>query len=166
MDTNTGEMVTEKEFRARYYAERRSVRKPWECRMCGTTDLLIRSKSNSGCCRPCVGQLWQAKRAAHPLRIRIMQFRAGLKKRFNITPHDWMVIWRRQHGGCAICGKPGGTELHIDHDHACCPGAYSCGKCVRGLLCRRHNHGLGNFQDNLVEMRAAIDYVVQHRNKE
>jgi hypothetical protein len=36
-------------------------------------------------------------------------------------------------------GGTGRSGLHIDHDHACCPGKRSCGQCVRGALCSFHN---------------------------
>jgi hypothetical protein len=64
--------------------------------------------------------------------------RFALKARYGITleQYDEMVI--SQGGCCAICGTtdPGRYDnWHIDHDHACCPGRKSCGKCLRGLLC-------------------------------
>lgn len=43
-------------------------------------------------------------------------------------------------GPCQICKeKPYQAPLHIEHDHACCGGAGSCGKCVRGLVCASCN---------------------------
>ena len=43
--------------------------------------------------------------------------------------------------GCAVCGSM--NDLEIDHDHNCCPGVKSCGKCVRDALCGRHNRAEG-----------------------
>src|SRR4051812_37561409 len=39
-------------------------------------------------------------------------------------------------------GKRWRGNWTIDHDHACCPGDNSCGRCIRGILCRRCNHML------------------------
>ena len=50
-------------------------------------------------------------------------------------------------------------RLVIDHDHACCPGTRSCGKCVRGLLCNWCNRLLGMAFDNPAILAGAIQYL-------
>lgn len=76
-----------------------------------------------------------------------------------IEEHEQMLT--EQGGGCAICGTPdpGHQDWATDHDHACCPGKKSCGKCVRGLLCSRCNVGLGMFEDDVERLMSAITYL-------
>ncbi|MFF3326944.1 endonuclease domain-containing protein [Streptomyces sp. NPDC002889] len=59
------------------------------------------------------------------------------------------AILRVQRDLCALCqegpdDQAGLTDdtnsfWHIDHDHSCCATGGSCGRCVRGLLCRPCN---------------------------
>ena len=57
-----------------------------------------------------------------------------------------------QNGHCALCEfVPGERHLHADHDHGCCPGNKSCGKCLRGLLCSKCNIRLGYLEQFLSE---------------
>ena len=49
--------------------------------------------------------------------------------------------------------------LAVDHDHGCCPGERSCGKCVRGLVCRDCNAMLGLARDNADSLRRAASYL-------
>jgi len=58
---------------------------------------------------------------------------------------------------CAICGERPWTD--IDHDHRCCPGSYSCGKCVRGLLCNQCNVAAGLLRDNPGTIRSMLRYI-------
>lgn len=64
--------------------------------------------------------------------------------------------------GCGICGSF--EKLIIDHDHSCCNKQnYSCGNCVRGVICNRCNLGLAHFEDSIDKMLNAIEYI--RRNK-
>ena len=49
---------------------------------------------------------------------------------------------------CDLCGRRlyRKSNPSIDHDHRCCPGAQSCGKCVRGILCGRCNTALAHYE--------------------
>jgi DNA-binding CsgD family transcriptional regulator len=66
-----------------------------------------------------------------------------LLRSFGVTPERYEALSARQNDACAICGKTeadgSGRRLAIDHDHACCPGRRTCGKCIRGLLCTACN---------------------------
>jgi hypothetical protein len=78
--------------------------------------------------------------------------------RKGLTPEAVQELRDIQSGLCAICA----TELtlpHIDHDHACCPGSSSCGRCVRGLLCASCNHMLGKAYDKPEVLEAAARYL-------
>lgn len=41
--------------------------------------------------------------------------------------------------GCHQSLDEYGRPFDVDHDHGCCDSRYSCGKCIRGLLCRSCN---------------------------
>jgi hypothetical protein len=76
---------------------------------------------------------------------------------YNLTREQYHVL---SENGCHICGSY--DNLHIDHDHACCDGVRSCGKCIRGILCRNHNQGLGSFRDDPEALIAAAEYLRRH----
>lgn len=76
---------------------------------------------------------------------------------------DYYKTLKAQSGKCKLCGINSGDiepkKFHIDHDHACCPGKKSCGKCIRGLLCSNCNTGLGQFRDDINLLYKAINYL-------
>lgn len=82
-------------------------------------------------------------------------------KRFGITFQDFVDLLERQGGVCAICGgvNANGYALSVDHDHECCAGDHSCGRCIRGLLCGNCNFGVAHFRDDPARLRAAAGYV-------
>lgn len=51
-----------------------------------------------------------------------------------ISLAEYAALWYEQKGLCAGCGLWLVRPV-IDHDHACCPGRWSCGRCIRGLVC-------------------------------
>lgn len=106
-----------------------------------------------------------AWRRANPDKIQVYSRKLHIQ-RYGITEERWQDIFSEQGQACAICRTkdPGKKGWATDHDHTCCaPRTKCCGQCVRGILCGACNLGLGKFQDNIVFLRAAIDYLDNSR---
>ena len=86
-----------------------------------------------------------------------------VEKTYCLANGQYDSLYVAQGGTCAICRVATGKarRLSVDHDHACCPGSTSCGKCVRGLLCRPCNDLLGHARDQVEFFRRAIRYLEQ-----
>ena len=98
---------------------------------------------------------------AHRSRVRKYNY-----AKHNITIEQWENMLNKQGGVCAACGEQNSAErnLHIDHDHSCCEGTYSCGKCIRGLLCSQCNTALGLLGDDINKVMNLAAYLVSHEN--
>lgn len=122
-------------------------------------DFSKESKLKSGLstyCRTHKNARTRASRRANPGAWRAQR----LWQDYKITLEQYQALLDRQNGGCAICATPPDEEwLSVDHDHACCAGNKSCGKCVRGLLCRSCNLGLGLLGDTLTGLTRALEYL-------
>jgi hypothetical protein len=89
---------------------------------------------------------WRSRNPDRVAAYRAAHTRPSKLRRYGLTPSLFDALLGYQGGRCAICRRtePGGAgDFHVDHDHACCPGRRSCGRCVRGLLCARCNVGAG-----------------------
>lgn len=82
---------------------------------------------------------------------------------YGLTKESYARMLAEQGGTCAICpatvADSRGFNLHVDHDRACCPGRGSCGRCVRALLCSKHNAMLGHLGDSIAEAEAVVGYL-------
>lgn len=91
----------------------------------------------------------------------------AIRLKYNLSEAQYKALLQAQGERCAICGTEvagnRGRLLNVDHDHACCPGHKSCGKCVRGLLCARCNVGLGSFRDDPDRLLSAATYLATKR---
>jgi hypothetical protein len=70
-----------------------------------------------------------------------------LQRMYKIGKQEVINFIEKQNG-CAICHYRNSLFpiwWSVDHDHSCCNGDTSCGKCVRGIVCSFCNRGLGQF---------------------
>jgi hypothetical protein len=106
-----------------------------------------------------------ARRDARKPEVRERRRKQAVKDKYGLTQEDFDRKLEAQGGHCSFCPADDDTpkEWHVDHDHEHCPGMYTCGGCLRDILCRRHNMGLGYFDDDPAQLRAAADYIEQHR---
>jgi len=87
----------------------------------------------------------------------ICGYHNSMARNYNITVEQMLKLY-----ATGVCGNPycDNTEpLDIDHDHSCCPDRGSCGKCIRGLICRECNHALGRVHDSPQKLRGLIEYL-------
>ncbi len=75
-----------------------------------------------------------------------------LKRKYNLTPEQYLTMLKNQNGVCAICGKQEkNRRLAVDHCH-------KTGK-IRGLLCALCNTAIGKFNDDVNLLTKAIKYL-------
>lgn len=89
-----------------------------------------------------------------------------LQRLYSLSWFDYLSLLDNANYACQICNEPftPANPAHIDHDHSCCKDKTSCGKCVRGLLCRTCNSGLGHFRDNATSLLNGYQYITQWTN--
>lgn len=110
----------------------------------------------NGFCHTCNKQAEKSARIATRL--------ARVTSTYSLTPEVYEALYRAQNGACYICRRPGiSKQLAVDHDHSCCPGPKSCGRCVRGLLCSPCNRYLGYIRDNWLAGVRLRDYLYINR---
>lgn len=99
-------------------------------------------------------------------RTRESRRKETLKRRYKLDIAVYNSIYDYQEGRCAICATP--KELYpknprdglwVDHDHSCCDTEFTCGKCVRGLLCSKCNSMIGLHKDSVDILHRAVDYL-------
>jgi len=114
-------------------------------------------------CRECFNQ-WQSDfRKNNP--DKRLGYR--LKNVYSWSLEGFREKFIEQDEKCAICKTPaptGGKYWAVDHDHSCCPGEKSCGKCRRGLLCMNCNNMLGCVRDNTEVLLAAVEYLKKYKS--
>lgn len=159
------------------------------CTRCGETKPLDEfgtdSRKRNGkksSCNPCAAATVWEWRQKYPDRYealkklprtewqRLRRRELTLRDVYHLTLADWDHMLAEQGGGCAVCGGGpsgpgrGGAQFHVDHDHACCPGVGSCGRCVRGILCSNCNTMIGLAKDDAVRLLAAAEYLQKFQN--
>lgn len=85
-----------------------------------------------------------------------------LRRQYGISLEQYKIMHNLQENKCAICKTHQDdfkNAFSVDHDHSCCSGKISCGKCIRGLLCDNCNHGIGKFKDSTKLLQSAIIYL-------
>ena len=97
---------------------------------------------------------------------------AYVLKQYNLSPEQYEALrapLRRNSKGQYICPLCDRNQARcVDHDHDCCSGKVSCGRCVRGLICSPCNKFLGHLRDDPSAFdrfkRYLLDYYARRRN--
>ena len=88
------------------------------------------------------------------------------KWRYSFTTEQVIDLFLPERRKCENTGCQSIIDLHMDHDHSCCPpgkfpqaNKVSCGKCVRGWLCASCNKTLGAMQESPERIRGLLEFL-------
>lgn len=83
---------------------------------------------------------------------------------YGLQPEQFLELLNSQDGLCALCetDQPGSKGWVVDHDHNCCSGVRSCGRCIRAILCSNCNTALGLAGDDPQRLRRMATYAEGH----
>lgn len=96
-------------------------------------------------------------------------------ERYKLNLDQLKALLTRANWSCEICGirfevlngSPyDQTAMCIDHDHNCCSTNYTCGKCVRGVLCRNCNSMIGFARDQTDRLAQGMRYLEERKRDE
>ncbi len=111
-------------------------------------------------CKPCNRARYKRTNVGRSFndRRRDVKWSAHLRRNFGITFEQYMELFDRQNGVCAICKEPetmtrGGRVINLGVDHCHDTGA------IRGLLCKQCNRAIGQLGDTAERLRSAVAYL-------
>ena len=119
--------------------------------------------SRRGRCKACEYENRKKRHASDPEKYRRMRRFRQVKYMFGLNEEQVLELLEKQEWKCAICFVAIDETAAFDHDHECCPGHRSCGSCVRGILCKACNWGLGHFSDEPVVLERAATYLRRYK---
>lgn len=105
---------------------------------------------------------WQALSPEQQQVIKDHQWRMWIWRRFWLTPEAYDAKLLAQGGVCAICKLTSDKRLCVDHDHNCCPSEYTCGECVRDLLCHMCNFVIGHIETRGIDPATLDAFLSRH----
>lgn len=124
--------------------------------------IILRSR-----CQACENRYAEGRRLANPEKHKLAcskwyrrnpvkaraNFIAGVARKSGVSPEALNHFVSGHSGCCDICGEAcsTGKSLAIDHDHQ--QGH------VRGMLCQKCNIGLGQFDDDPMKIKKAVEYL-------
>lgn len=83
---------------------------------------------------------------------------------YSLPIDEFIAMYNPENYRCGNLGCGSTEELNLDHDHSCCgyvehTTKLSCGKCVRGWLCRGCNIALGHLREDPRRIEGLLRYI-------
>jgi len=79
-----------------------------------------------------------------------------VKKKYGLEWDEYLALLDEYNHTCALCDES--DDIVVDHCHV-------TGK-VRGILCRKHNAGIGSLDDNAAGVYKAYQYLLERESRE